>query len=501
MPESLQQLLVVLAIATLTFALARPVALKFSSASDFSLRRNAWFVLTIVAFLSPSFWLFALVAVPLLVFAGHRDTNPVALYLLLMNVVPVIPIDIPVVGINHLLELDIYRLLAFCVLIPTAWRQRQSRPETQARGLDRVDFLLIAYGALQTLVFVPPDLPDHLILQDSLTNMMRRAVLFFIDSYLVYFVVSRSCSNRRLIVEAMAAFCLACALLAGDAVFEALRHWLLYTNIGMRWQGIPSFYTMRGGALRAMASSGGPLILGYLLAIAFGFWLYLQTHVESARLRIAGVLLFWLGLLAAYSRGPWLGALLIYFTFTALGPRGSSRVFRAAGITAIIAGALLISPIGERLTSVLPFMGGHVDQYNVDYRRRLAWRSWELIKEHPWLGDRLALVKLQDLRQGRGIIDLVNTYAEVALFYGLLGLSLFLSPMLLTLSRVYRVARGILHSDSDYASLGICLCVCAVGTLMMIAFSSLYLGYQKLFYVLTGLLAAYGHVARRPERR
>src|SRR6516165_379048 len=109
MPESLQQLLVVLAIATLTFALARPVALKFSSASDFSLRRNAWFVLTIVAFLSPSFWLFALVAVPLLVFAGHRDTNPVALYLLLMNVVPVIPIDIPVVGINHLLELDIYR--------------------------------------------------------------------------------------------------------------------------------------------------------------------------------------------------------------------------------------------------------------------------------------------------------------------------------------------------------------------------------------------------------
>src|SRR5579864_4322665 len=99
---SIKALIVVLAIAIVVFRFGKPIALMFSSEPDFYRRRNVWFVLTVTAFMSPSFWLFALVAAPLLLWAGRRDTNPIALYLILLQVIPPIPIDIPVVGIKQL---------------------------------------------------------------------------------------------------------------------------------------------------------------------------------------------------------------------------------------------------------------------------------------------------------------------------------------------------------------------------------------------------------------
>src|SRR5579863_3538628 len=119
MGSSIIALIVVLVIAAAIFRIAKPVALRFSGSHDFSRRRNVWFVLTIAAFMSPNFWIFALLGIPLLIWAGRKDTNPVALYLLLFQVIPSVPIDIPMVGLNTLFPLDNYRLLSCCVLMPT----------------------------------------------------------------------------------------------------------------------------------------------------------------------------------------------------------------------------------------------------------------------------------------------------------------------------------------------------------------------------------------------
>src|SRR6185437_3847189 len=97
---TLNELLRIVAIAALVFVCARPIALRFSSAADFARRRNLWFILAITAFLSPNFWLWALLAVPLLVWGGRRDSNPVAFYLLMLFVIPQISIEIPVLLVN-----------------------------------------------------------------------------------------------------------------------------------------------------------------------------------------------------------------------------------------------------------------------------------------------------------------------------------------------------------------------------------------------------------------
>jgi O-antigen ligase len=501
MLASFKAMIVVVLIATVIFRVAKPIALQFSSESDFVRRRNIWFVLTITAFVSPSFWLFALIAAPLLLWAGKKDTNSLALYLLLMQVIPDIPIDIPVVGINKLFELDNYRLLSFCILLPTAWRLRKQKDRVAVKGLGAASGLLLAYGALQVALFVHAEAPGQALAQESFTDVLRRAFLFIIDTYLLYVVASRTCTSRRAITEALASLCLACVIMAPIAVFESLRHWLLYFDLSGRWggNGIASSYYMRGAATRAEVSTGHPLELGYILAIAFGCWLYLQSHVKSKRLRVSVVLLLWLGLLAAYARGPWLGAVIVYFAYAAAGPRGLSRLFKSAAVFALIGAVILASPLGERIIKVLPFFGGSVDTESLTYRQQLAERSWQLIQAHPLFGDQYALAKMEDLRQGEGIIDFVNTYAQITLFYGYIGLSLFLGVIIAGLMKAYRAVKKWERSDPDLALLGASLVACIVGTLFMIAGCSFIGGYAQMYYVLAGLSMAYANLSLSPQ--
>jgi O-antigen ligase len=505
MIASFKALVYVLAIATLVFWLAKPIALRFTSNLDFLRRRNVWLALTFVAFLSPNFWLFVLVATPVLVWAGRKDTNPIAFYLLLLHVVPDIPINISIIGINALFQLNNYRLLSICVLIPTAWRVKRSNTAADSRGLTSMDYLLLAFGALQILVYVPPNMLNQVPFPDSPTNVLRRAFLFFVDTYILYYVVSRTCSSRSAILDAMATFYLTSVVMALVSVFESLRHWLLYADIIVRWgQNLVNGYSYtRGGSVRAQASAGHALALGYLLAIAFGFWLYLQSRLKSAWMRIVGAIVLWLGLVASYSRGPWIGAAAAYMAFAALGPSALSRLFKATVIVTLLVGALSLTPAGEKLINTVPFLGGTADDSTVAYRHRLAERSWELILENPLLGDGSVLFKMEDLRQGEGIIDVVNTYAEMALFYGLVGLSLFVSFIMIALLKMYGVAKKAALSDPDVGRLGMALVATILGVLLMLENSSFIQGLPIMFYVLAGLAAAYIRLdkAKQPAMR
>jgi hypothetical protein len=502
MPIALKELLIVLALSIPLFALAKSTALLFMAEADFRLRRNIWLTLTIVAFLSPNFWLFAAIAAPLMYWGGKKDTNPVAFYLLLMNVIPPISVPIPPLVFNDLFSLDIFRLLCFCVLIPVALRIRKSKDAQQIRGLKVTDLALLGFGALTVLLYVPPDLASYVNTHNSLTNDIRSAFLFMVDIYTLYYVASRTCTDRKKLLEALAAFCLACSLLAIIAVFESAKDWLLYTEINSRWGGnsVLDEYYVRGSFLRAQASTGEPLSLGFLLAVAFGFWLYLQSHVKSARTKAAVTILLCAALLSTFSRGPWLATVATYFAYAALDPRGLPRLFKAAAVSLLIGSALLASPIGDKVSGMIPFMGGTVDTDTLTYRERLLDRSWELIKARPILGDQLALSKMQDLRQGQGIIDVVNAYIDVTLFYGFTGLGVFLTFVLTPLAKAYRKNRRIRKTDPDSAFLGASLAAAILATLVLLADSSLGTAPEHVFYILMGLAGAYAAVAspRKP---
>lgn len=500
MPYSLKVVIVTLALSGLTFAIAKPVALQFMNGGDFARRRNIWLLLTAVVFICSSFWLFVLIAAPLLYWGGRKDTNPIAFYLFLMNVIPAVSVDIPTagLGINELFAIDIFMLLSLCVLVPAARRLRKQDGEQNLHKSGAMDWLLLGFGLLQILLFVPPDLPTHIILQDSFTGHLRAAFIFVMTVYLLYYVTSRSASSRGAITDAMAAFCLSCTIMGLIAVFEALKRWPLYTVLYSKWEpaALIDQYLVRGGLLRAEASAGHPLALGYLLAIALGFWLCLQSHVKSTLHRLLVPFVLCAGLIVTFSRGPWIGAIIIYLVYIALRHKKISELVGAAAILLVALALIGLSPLGDHIASMLPFMGGKVGAGSLTYREILAARCWQLILAHPWFGDQLAYQHMQDLRQGQGIIDIVNTYLYVTLFYGFIGITLFVGFILVALRKALRARAAWRPQDPAAAFIASSVAACIVGTLFMLLDCSFILGYVPVFYTLGGLASACFSLAR-----
>ena len=322
MSYTLKQLIVVLAIAWAVFRFMKPAALIFGSPQDFFRRRNTWYLVTVAAFVCPSFSIFCLVCTPFLIAAGRKDPNPAALYLLLIYAVPEFSWRVPMVGISYLLDLSFQILLSFCVVAPAALRLLKSRQDRTLRPFGMIDFCLLAYLVLTSLYFVLPEISRGVLMTPTYTDSLRRAFEAFFAFYLPYFVISRWSSSARELQEMLVFFCIGCAVMAGIAIFEAAKHWLLYAEIRENWYAVLGLntgpasitpYLMRGHSLRAMASAGHPLVLGYLLAIAFGFWLSLKANVPSKLTRNAFIVLCWLGLLAptrvALGRAQWLSIL------------------------------------------------------------------------------------------------------------------------------------------------------------------------------------------------
>jgi len=144
---------------------------------------------------------------------------------------------------------------------------------------------------------------------------------------------------------------------------------------------------------------------------------------------------------------------------------------------------------------------GRTADASIIYRQRLAERGWELVLANPFFGDQFPWPEMEGLRQGEGIIDMVNTYLGTALSYGLIGLFCFLSFILLGMTRTYARARELARADPDLALFGTSLIACIIGILIMIQSASFGLGFQKMFYVLAGLTTAYARLTISPQHR
>ena len=491
---AIKELLVVLLISIGVFKLAQPVARLYCPDKDFARRRKVWIALTIAVFIAPNVWVFLLVATPMLIVLARNDSNPAAAFLFLLFVLPPISVRVPMIGLSFLINLDFHLLMSFFLLTPTAWRMWKEKKRYKAPGLKVLDVLLLAYCVLTAFLFVQPEIARGVLMQPTFTDSLRRALEFFFGLFIPYFVISRTAINRAAIQDMIASFSIKCALLAAVAIFEGARSWLLYGELLSRWGSTSSGYLSRGGDIRAMASTGHPLSLGYLLAVAFGFWLYLQQNVQSrfSRLGITGVFLF--GLLAAYSRGPWVGAIVIFFAFAALGPRALPKAFKAIVGMLLLTLAIAVSPLWDKVARVVPYFGGTVDLYNVTYRQKLFEKSWQIIVDHPWFGDQQALLKMEELRQGEGIVDLMNGFINILLNNGFVGLSLFLLFIFIGSFNAFRVSTAAANSDPDLSKMGACLIACMLGSVVMMWAGGLI---DQMTCVLVGLMAAYVVVGRR----
>src|SRR5262249_27202687 len=131
------------------------------------------------------------------------------------------------------------------------------------------------------------------------------------------------------------------------------------------------------------------------------------------------------GLIAPLSRGPWGGALLTAALFFLVRERSAPRPPPfALGGPALVALVVASGAAGDLLRGVPIF--GSVDAFNVTYRERLLQIALDEIGKSPFFGGQELLYSpaFQELVQGEGFVDFVNTYVAIALTSGLVGLGL-----------------------------------------------------------------------------
>ena len=474
MLQNIKILIVIIAFALAAFYICKPVCLQYMSDADFKRRRNVWLALTIVAFLSPAFWIYAICALLILGWAASRDENPLALYMLVTFTVPNVSFYVPLPFVNQLFDITQYRLLSLAILIPAMFRLQSSEVQ---RGLRLPDVLLLGFLLLQVVLLVP---------YESVTNTMRRTFLFGIDVFIVFYVFSRLPTRQR-IADVMACFYTAGVVMAPVAIFESAKGWLLYVGLNERWGDPNAFaWLFRGGSLRAQAATMHSINLGYQLALGLGFYLYIRYRSSSLNRDWSAIALLSLGIAASYSRGSWITAVIVVLLFAAIRPDGKRHFAQALVVGCALVAFIYVTPMKETIIDRLPFIGKS-DQSTVDYREQLFEVSINLIKQNPVFGDPLVYSRMESLRQGQGIIDIVNGYVYAALFTGLFGLSLLVGTFLASLWRCWH-ALVKWQGDREGALMGASLVSCMVGTLAFIASA----GYGPTTYALCGLLVSFG---------
>lgn len=486
MPESLRALLVLMFLGLGYFYAAQGALSQLLPDETYKRWRNLWVGSTLTLFLTHSLWLCIVILAATYLIVRRREAHVMGLYFVLLFVMPPLPAEIPGLGIiDHLWVLNHYRLLGLTLLLPAAVSLFQ-RSSTTRLGKSPVDWLVMGYLVLMSLLAFR---------EGNITSGLRTVLSLWIDVFLPYYVASRSVRTEESFRYALSGYLIAAMLLALVAMFEVVRSWKLYTavlgDLGVNpW--LFGGYLMRSGLLRPNASVGNSIVLGYVLVVGLGFFLYLKEFLKSPLYRRLGASLVVGGIIASLSRGPWVGMAVLVLTFVLTGPHAFKNLGKLGLGGAAFFLLLSVLPSGQLLIDMLPIIGT-IDQGNVEYRANLLTSALPVIERNLLFGsfDYLNAPELQVMRQGEGIIDVVNSYVSVALYSGLVGLALFLGAFLVALHQLRKASRIAKQINPRTAVLGRSIIATVSATLLIIYTVSSISAIPVVYWALLGLSVAY----------
>ena len=332
----------------------------------------------------------------------------------------------------------------------------------------------------------------------SFTDVLRTAVVLGIDVFLPYYAFSRGLWDAARMRDAMAAFVGAGAVIAFIALFESGKGWLLYSSLpevlDVHWNY--GSYMFREGSLRATVSTGHSIYLGYAMTAALGMHLALRPSFPSGKSWTVVFLLFLSAVVVSFARGPWVGAAAMLAVAALLAPSAKTTLGRVLGLAVLVVPILSLTPLGPKILSSLPFVGG-ADQGSVDYRQQLFTVSIGVLMMNPFFGSPyyMSTGAMESMRQGEGIIDMVNSYLGVALATGLVGLALFAGVFGSSALRIFvHLRRSPDKSTEDHVT-GRALLATLAGVLVTIATVGSDNAVPFVYWCLAGMCAAYVRIA------
>lgn len=435
MPEYLRSFVVITGLMCIAYLISRRLFAQAVEPKFVERLFGTGYCATAIMFLAGNMWLFLGGMALLSVLAARRFTYPMALFVFLLLLMPGYSVQVPGFGlINYLINLNPWRVLSFTLLLPAAlWLSSQKLLPKPGSLL--ADKLVLAFALYTSWLAY--------LHYDTFTGGLRQFAIMTLDSLLIYFVASRGLILKGAVRHVMVALVMAGIFLALVGGFEFVKHWLLYSSVRKTLGALPGLfgYLGRGDILRASATTGQPIVLGFVMMVAMLATVYVHKLVAPGPNRLLLWGLMGLGLLAAMSRGPWVGAVfgLAAIALCSANPMGQLMKLLLGGLAATV--VLVLLPGGEKIIDYLPWVGT-VDASNITYREMLWEQTQLVIGRHFWLGSigYTELPEFDVVRQGGGFVDIVNSYVGVVLSSGVIGLGLYASLIFMTIFQNVRQA-------------------------------------------------------------
>ena len=446
-----------------------------------------WFGILIAAFLAQNIWLFVL----FVVVAGAVVT-PVSLngkvlcYLSVLCVIPLLPIKIPsFFGVNYFFSLTYPRLLVLVIFfVPFFFRQFSIR--LFSLTTDKYMFFFVC-------IVVVASFRDN-----ALTHAVRYSFLVLIDIFIPYFLISRALSTTELLRKALFILFIGLVPMAIIGIFETIRHWHLFSDLSYSLVKFSKIYDMRSNSLRASGAFYGPIVLGYAMVIAYSLLLFLEPYCKSKKLVLLVKVILVTCLLATMSRGAWVGFAVLILAFVWTGKATTKKISVYVLITLLAVPVLSFTSFGKTIIDLLPYIG-NARSDTITYRERLVEQAWIVFQRNPWFGSTtyLKTPEMESMRQGQGIIDLVNTYLQVVLPYGIIGLIVFTAIFLVVLIRCFLMIKRLPKTEIELILMGRFLFAILLSIIIMIGTVSS-IDYIPVFYwAFIGLIVAYLNVSEK----
>lgn len=481
MAELAKTVFIIIGIGLTVFYFAKKAFAEHIPDDDYKKWIWAWVLITVAAFFSGKFPLYMLASIAIMFYFSRKIENRIAYFLILFFAFPPYQVLTPVIYISH------WRVLSLVVLLPMLFSKKW-RKNTPSLGKPLGDKLLIIMLILMFVLNLRGTTPG---------DSIRTSVTFFIDWFLPYFVISRCIKDFEAFKTALIALTIACSISATIALFEYLTVWLLYQPLPylLNFESLTGSYLGRDGQLRALASMGHSLTLGLVLMVMIGLNLPLSSLIDNKWLKRGFFTNLLTGLYATVSRGPWGATLIVMFVYTITGRKAITRTILflfAFGCAILILPSI---PGGQRIINMMPGIGKS-EQFNVQYREQLIPKSIQILKRSPLFGvfDAREEPEMEDMKQGEGIVDIVNSYLNIALSYGLVGLTIFLWIFLWSIYRIMKAMKYIRNKESLRYKLGQSQSAIYVGLMVMLSSISFVDVVGSFVFVLLGISASYSRI-------
>ena len=417
---------------------------------------SLWVLPAAIAFTLPDKLMgLSLIAVIMAIVSYGNNTRRVCIYLGAFLAIPAYySAQIPFPGINYLIDIDYAKLVTLVVLGPVFISALFKRKSMQLHTVER----LLLFFVILTGVMSLRDLP--------FTSMLRSLFDQFLLVYVPYVAISRTIDTQEKVRNALKALFSGVVILAVIGFISAVVDWNYYISLAeARNHKVHSEH--RNGFVRVYGTLSTTL-LAYIMGVGVACAMFIRSRREQPAYVFLGivVLLAFVAFVTG-SRGGWLAAMLVPSLVMLLNKLSNAgrRMMTTSMALVLLAGMILISQDGATFD----------DKFGTfSYRADLLRTSFGQIAERPLFGaaDIYELERFQHLLQGEGIIDLVNAYLQIALFYGLSGLALFVGAHLLPFNRALKLLGELdkrIKQGADLSAEKRIICILAASQLGFLA--------------------------------